>query len=258
MKHTPCSRLLGQRGKRPVGKILAGLLWAVIASGLNTSSGQTAEPQANSPAEFDAYLNILAKTTPEGVISATEMFERNWPHSELCGKVNEMEMEAFRSLNNATGAIRAGAKALAVNPDNPAVLASLAYILADSFSDSQHLAQAERDARKEIEISEKLHIPRWILPNEWDRNRSAIDSEAHAALGLIAYKQGNIRKAIQEFEMAIKMNPSPDPAQDYRLGVLYQAAGNKVKAIQELRLAANSKDTAIRMRAQRELKALQH
>ncbi len=83
-------------------------------------------------------------------------------------------------------------------------------------------------------------------------------SEAHAALGLIAYKQGDIRKAIQEFERAVKMNPSPDPAQDYRLGVLYQAAGNKVKAIQELRLAANSKDTAIRTRAQRELKTLQH
>lgn len=237
---------------------LMGLLCVAFSTRPRPCFAQFAsEPQADSPAEFDAYLRVLSKRTPQEVISAAKEFEQGWPHSELRGQVFEMELEAYWSLDDAQDALKAGESALTVDSDNLSVLASVAYILADTTTDPQHLVRAEHYARRELSVSESFRVPKWIAPEKWDRTRRKLGSKAHDALGLIMYKQGDIESAILEFNKAVKLAPSPDPAEYYRLGMLYKAAGNKRQAIRELRHAANSKELAIRKLARRELEVLQ-
>jgi tetratricopeptide (TPR) repeat protein len=222
-----------------------------------TTLGQfTAAGQADSPEEFDMYLQVLSKTTPKEVISSAGDFERLWPHSELLPHVFELELEACRSLGDSEKAILAGKKALDVAPDNLVVLANLGYIIASSTTDSQQLDCAERYARRELEVSKTIRLPKRISPGEWDEIQGRLGSTAHATLGLVSFKRGKMVEAVQEFETAIKLTPVPEPAQIYRLGILHRANGNLSRATELLHQAAESDDPTIRELAERELKSL--
>jgi tetratricopeptide (TPR) repeat protein len=222
----------------------------------NDKAQFTSAGQAKSREEFDAYLLVLSKTSPKEVISAAGDFEQHWPHSELLGQVLELQLNAYLSLGDSAQAIVAGEKALKAVPDNLAILSNLAYIIANSTIDPQHLASAEEYARRELERSRTILVPKKISPEEWNEIQSRLGSTAHAALGLVSYKRGDIAGAIREFETAVKLAPAPDPAQYYRLGMLYRASGNQSKAAEMLHRVVESNDPTLRPLAERELKSL--
>jgi tetratricopeptide (TPR) repeat protein len=184
--------------------------------------------QANSPEEFDAYLLVLKETKPEKIITATSDFMRRWPQSEMVAQILELQSEGYASLGDPKNAILSGEKALAAVPNNLVVLTNLAYTIANSTSD----------------------------PQEWQETRSHLTSTVHAALGVIAYKEGNNPAAIRELETAVGSERSSNPAHYYRLGLLYQTTGNRVKTIEMLRRAAAGNDPAIRQLAEEKLKAV--
>lgn len=215
-------------------------------------------PQAKSPEEFDAYLVVLSKKTPAEVLSAGKEFARAWPHSELLAEVYELEMDAYRSLNDTAGSIEAGQKALQVAPDNVTVMANLAYILADGTTDAQHLDLAQQYAHKALTILKTFHVSKRITPDQWNAIRRHAESEVHAALGLVAYKSGDSALAIREFEKSLNLAPAPNPLQYYRLGLLYQATGNKSKAVDMFQHAAQLNDSTIRHLAETHLQGLHH
>ena len=84
----------------------------------------------------------------------------------MCAHVYEMEMEAHRSLNDSEPAILAGEKALKGAPNNLAILAELAYIMADSGADPPRLDRAAELASTEIETAKNLRLPRSIAPTQ--------------------------------------------------------------------------------------------
>ena len=235
------------------------LPWFILLSNAGDGVSQFVSfPQADSPEEFDGYLVVLSKSTPVDVISAARQFEKNWPESQLLGPVCQMELEAYRSLNDPPHAIEAGERALKFAPGNLAVTADLASILADVATDPQRLDQAEQYAHKTLEALKSFKVPKWVAPEKWEKIQGHLKSEAHAALGLVAYKRGEIPQAIREFETAIDFAPEPEPTEYYRLGRLYQVNGDKPAAIQKLRQAAAMNDPTIRQLAQKVLKALDH
>lgn len=228
----------------------------VVILGVSCPAQSPSVGQADSREEFDGYLLLLSKTAPNEVISAAKSFESLWPNSRLLGHVLELELEAYRSLGDSANAILTGEKALKVAPDNLLVLTNIAYILASSTSEQQQLARAERYARRELELSRTLRVPKKISPKEWGEIQGRQNSTAHAALGLVAYKRGNIGGAIQEFETAVKLAPAPDAAHYYRLGMLYRMRGDESLAVEMLGRAADSSDSTIRGLAENELKSM--
>jgi len=247
----------GIRCARIVSSLI--LPWLILLSNARDGLSQFVSlPQADSPEEFDGYLDVLSKSTPVDVISAAKEFEKNWPESQLLGPVCQMELEAYRSLNDPSHAIEAGQRALKFAPGNLAVTTDLASIIADTAMDPQRLDQAEQYARKTLEALKTFTVPKWISPEKWEKIEGRLKSEAHAALGLVAYKRGGIPQAIREFETAIDLAPVPEPTEYYRMGRLYQANGDKPAAIQKLRQAAAMNDPTIRQLAQKELKTLDH
>jgi tetratricopeptide (TPR) repeat protein len=235
-------------------KILTFLI--VLLLQFHSSAQASFHGQAKSAEEFDSYLSVLHETAPEKVIEAAQDFEQHWPESELAAEVFELRSEAHRALGDANSAIRYGKRALVAAPDNLTVLTNLAYVIADSSTDPSHLGEAEKYARRELELAQTIHIPRKVSPQEWHDTRRHLDSVAHASLGLIAYKRENLRGAIQEFETAVQLGDASDPALCYRLGLLYRAAGDRAKAIEMLQRAAAMEDSTIRSMAERELHSL--
>ena len=203
-----------------------------LLSVVTTRNGQAqfaSLPLADSPEEFDAYLEVLSKAKPEEVISAAKEFEKSRPHSQLRGPVCQMELEAYRSLNDSANAIDAGKRALRFAPGNLATMADLASIIADGATDPQQLIRAEEYARKMLEALETFKVPKWIPPQKWQKTEDHLRSEAHAAIGLVAYKRGEIAQAIHEFETASSVAPAADATQYYRLGMLYRVSGKSLK-----------------------------
>lgn len=213
-------------------------------------------PQADSPEEFDSYLSVLDAHTPAATIAAGDAFVRRWPDSALRGHVYELEFEAYRSIGDAGKAIDAGEKSLAAAPDNLLILAKLAVVLANATKDPKRLERAIACARKAIELSKSFHIPKSITPGEWSEIDGRVNSQAHAALGLVDNQRGDGSGAIREFETAIALAPSPDATQYYRLGVLYRVAGRIAEAKGKFRRAAELPEPAIQELARRELRQL--
>jgi tetratricopeptide (TPR) repeat protein len=235
-------------------RILICILLAVSA--IRVSAQVSFGGQANSPEEFDAYLLVLKETKPEQIIAASSDFMRRWPKSEMIAQILELQSEAYVSLEDPKNAILSGEKALAAAPNNLAVLTNLAYTIANSTSDPQQLARAEHYARQVLDLSQTIVIPKKIPPQEWQETRSHLTSTAHAALGVIAYKRGNSLEAIRELEAAVALERSSNPALYYRLGLLYETTGNKLKTIEMLRRAAAGSDPSIRQLAEKKLQAI--
>jgi tetratricopeptide (TPR) repeat protein len=232
------------------------LTWILLAVfGLNGLSQSPSAGQARSPEEFDGYLLVLSKSVPKDVIPAASNFERQWPNSELLAHVLELKLEAYRSLGDASNAILAGERALEAAPDNLLVLTNISYIIASTSNDRQQLARAEHYARRELELSTTIRIPKRISLAEWDEISAQQNSTAHAALGLVNYKRGVLAGAIREFETAVKLAPVPEPAHYYRLGRLYRVSGKETEAIEMLRRAVASNDPTIRPLAESELQS---
>jgi tetratricopeptide (TPR) repeat protein len=220
-------------------------------------SGQIAPlPEANSPEEFDAYLSVLDAHTPAAIIAAGDTFIRSWPVSPLCGHVYELEFGAYRQAGDVGKAIEMGEKSLTSAPDNLVMLANLSMVLANGTSDADRLDRSAMYARKVIAVSESFRVPKFISPGEWAEIKARVNSQAHAALGLVDNQNGDVRVAIKEFETAISMAPSPDATQYYRLGMLYRVVGRIPEAKEKFRRAAELPEPGIQELAKRELRQL--
>jgi tetratricopeptide (TPR) repeat protein len=231
----------------------------ILAAWTVTYAAQFAPlPQADSSEEFDVYLAVLDAPTPAAVIAAGDAFLKAWPESKLRGHVWAREFEAYRRLGNEDKAIQAGESALAASPDNLLMLADLSGVLANGAKDPERLARAEQYARKAIELSKSLKIPRLVSPREWAALDARLNSSAHAALGLVANQRHETQAAIREFEFAVRLAPEPDPTQHYRLGLLYRAAGNLSGALEQFRKAEVLHEPAIQELVRQELQRLEH
>jgi tetratricopeptide (TPR) repeat protein len=214
-------------------------------------------PQADTPEEFDAYLEVLYANTPAATIAAGEAFLGRWSVSGLRGHVYERQFDAWRRIGDAGKAISAGENALAAAPDNLVVLANLAVVLANQTSDPARLVRADVLARKAIGLCGLIRLPRSIRLEEWERTSASLQSQAQAALGLVANHRGDVAGAVRAFEAAIALAPEPDATQYYRLGMLYRATGNLPAAREKLLRAAGLNEPAIKELAHRELQDLE-
>lgn len=200
---------------------------------------------------------VLLKKKPAEVISAGNKFARSWPHSQLLAEVFQLQMDAYRSLNDTTDSIKAGQRALKIAPRNVQVMAALAYILADGTTSRQRLLLAQHYAQKALTTLKTFRVPKRISPREWNKIQRRVQSEVHATLGLVAYKNGDTASAIREFQISVNLAPTPNPAQYYQLGLLYEATGKKTNAIKMFERATSLTDSAIRDLAETHLKRLQ-
>jgi tetratricopeptide (TPR) repeat protein len=226
------------------------LLWAAAAA---TDWTRLLPPgQATTPEEFDGYLRVVNAGSPEEVVKAGQAFTAGWPGSELSVNVLMLEMEAYRSLGRRGEAIDAGERALKRTPDSlPFVLVTLANLLAD-----QSPARAEDYAARALRLVEAYRLPRSLPPEEWERLKRRLQSQAHAALGLAAVKRDRGAAALAEFETAVSLAPEPDASQIYRLGKLYRTLGRIPEARQRFRQALELPEPLIRKLAEEELRTL--
>lgn len=195
--------------------------------------------QAKSPAEYDAYLDVLDGPTRE---KGAE-FERSFPDSALRLPVCELMASAFRRAGQVDEAIAAAARGIAIAPDYIPLLVELADLLANG---SQNLDRAAESAQRALELLRTAKAPLRVAPDEWISGTATLRAKAHSALGLVRFKKDDLVGAIREFEDALAEQSPGDPSLHYRLGRLFALAGRTAEAKDHLQQAARSDDKTLR------------
>ena len=109
-----------------------------IASRLPCYSQFLPDLQAKTPAEYDAYLDVL-----EGpVLENGAVFERDFPQSSLRLPVCELITREWRSRGHREQAIAAAERGLAIAPDYIPLLVEVADLLANGSQGLDRAANA--------------------------------------------------------------------------------------------------------------------
>lgn len=217
-------------------------------------------PQANSQQELDDYLEISTATNPATTIQKADEFTLNYQRSELRGYAFQDEMLAYERLNDFEGVLRAGHRALDLQPGNVKTLLTLGGVIPDGArgrqDEAELLRQAEDYALQALKRIATMQIPRQISLMEWEKMQADMVAQAHEALGHVATKRGDLPRAIAELEMAAYGSPTPNGIYFFRLGVAYDLANETDPARKALHRATDLGPEAIRQRSSEVLKQL--
>ena len=205
--------------------------------------------QARTPAEFDAYLDVLEAPGVE----RSEAFLREFPDSALRLPVWELLARARRAEGNAAAAIRAARGGLAVAPEYAPLLVELADLVANGAAGWE---EAEAPARSALTVLDRVKAPQRVGPAEWTAAVQALTARAYAAWGLVLFKRNDVAGAIRHLEAALRQQPAGDATLHYRLGRLYAVAGRTREARAELAEAARSGVDELRALARQALAGL--
>lgn len=205
--------------------------------------------EADSPEEFDHYLTVEAASDAAKLLPSTTAFRDRWPQSKLLPRVWELRYFALQELGDAKAARAAAEEALRLAPGNLTVRAALAVQLA-----SEDIKLAEQEAGTVIDELDRTKIRRAVPLAKYQQTADALRAQAHTALGLVRYRQGDTEAALRELESAAKLGPSA--ALSLRLGRLYASLGRDAEARERLTEAAKARDAATAELARAALRAL--
>ena len=205
--------------------------------------------QAKSPAEYDAYLDVLDGP----VLEKGAIFERAYPQSSLRLPVYELMARDWRSRGDREQAIAAVERGLAIAPDYIPLLVEIADLLANG---EQKLDRAEQCARHALQLLDRVKAPLRIAPEDWLAAVAKLRARSHAALGVVLFKKDDLAGAVKEFRAALAMGPEVDAIVHYRLGRVLAVMGRLDEARRELKQAALSTDPVLRDHAKAALAEL--
>jgi tetratricopeptide (TPR) repeat protein len=183
-------------------------------------------------------------------------FERSYPKSELLVNVYESEFEYARSHERLRSAIAAAEKALRLEPDDARALVDIAEVLPNGTSEPLTLSRAEEYSRKALVELKDMRFSHDVPVSACEDMRSTLLSRAHAALGYVLGKRGELAEAIKELETAVAIVPEPTGSELLLAGKLYRLAKRNQDAMKMFRRAATAGPTAITALANSELAEL--
>lgn len=197
----------------------------------NPPAGQAAAPQGkrppkvNSQDEFNAYKAAVASTDGAAAEKAADDFATKYPQSELRPLVYKAAMQKYQQVNNGDKMVEMSRKILAIDPDDPEALVSVAQVEAEKVKDDSLdkdvlLAEAKKDAERAL-VTVDTDVPTSGYPEDkLKMYKDFIRSQAYFVLGTAAFKASNWPEAETNLRKSIDALPQqPDVIAVYRLAL---------------------------------------
>jgi tetratricopeptide (TPR) repeat protein len=192
--------------------------------GAHSPQSQTA-PKVD-PAEDTAYKSFYELRPDQSAeqIKQGEAFLLKYPDSPYRELIYSRLTQAHVGSQDFRRMEEDGAKALALNPDDVDVLATLAWAIPHSYNpdDPQaaaRLQKAQDYGQRALQILATLSKPDDISAEDFERIRNDRLSEAHSGLGLVDFRRGRYAQAVSELQQSVKLADSPDPTDLFILGI---------------------------------------
>jgi tetratricopeptide (TPR) repeat protein len=183
-----------------------------------------------------AYKAFLKEQEPAKKIELGNSFLQKYPKSPLVERVDFGLMNAYRAQRDWKDAYRLADNALALNPDDADVLATVGWTIPHVYSPSdpdadQELNKAETYARHAIQVLAKLHKPPDLTEAQFEDSKAKRSFQAHSALGLVYFRREDYDNSAKELEQSTKDNPAPDQTDLFILGVDLQSLNRYSEAV---------------------------
>ena len=184
--------------------------------------------------EAGAFNAITAEPDPKARMKLVDLYTPAFPKSRFSEQVAEYAMISLQQMNDTAALAAYGEKALAANPNSPAML----VLLARGFSEDQkgtRLGQANTYAHRAVELAA-------ADKNLDDAKRNATVGLAKSVIGYVLLRQEKTAAAIPELKEAsglLKQDAVNYQTVLYRLGYAYAKLNRVAEAKAVLAEAIN-------------------
>jgi tetratricopeptide (TPR) repeat protein len=174
--------------------------------------------------ELAAYNKIVAdRADAAKVTEEAEAFVVKYPQSKYNQGVYAQLTNLYFAAGQTDKMMQAGAKTLALNPDNVDVLPILAMatargITAKTADVKGELQKAEDYGNHAVEILNALAKPDGLDDATFNRTKNDRIAMSRSALGLVNFDRGKYDDAVTQLTQAVQLASSPDPVDYFILG----------------------------------------
>jgi tetratricopeptide (TPR) repeat protein len=191
---------------------------------------QTPTPPKADPAEEAAYKEFYVSNPqdPNTRIRLGEAFIQKYPMSRYAESVYAALTQAYSAKQDWKNFYDRADKALALNPDDAAVLVIVGWMIphvynSESADAPKNLEKAERYEKHAIELIPAQAKPANMTDDQFAQSKSALLSEAHSGLGLVYFRRQDSEDSVKELQQSMKFAASPDPTDLFVLGLGLQS-----------------------------------
>jgi tetratricopeptide (TPR) repeat protein len=190
----------------------------------------TQTPPAEAPKvnpQEEADYKVFSALKPEDItnqIKLGEDFVQKYPDSKYDEPVYAKLTQAYFTKQDYAKMNAAGDKALALNPDDVAVLVQLGFF-APHFADpndldaERKLQKAEQELKHALDLLATMPKPATTLSDEdFAKAKAAATEQAHSGLGLVYFREGKYDDSLGELKV-VTAGPSADPTDLYVMGI---------------------------------------
>lgn len=188
--------------------------------------------QAKTQPEFDAYNAAVKVTDPAALEKAADDFATKFPDSELRVMLYRSAMQNYQRTGNSDKTLEMGRKALAIDPDDPEALVTVANEIAEKTRDTdldkdQRLDEAMKLAQKALQtVDTDIAVPPNTPQAQVDAYKGQLRSFAYSIIGTLEFKKDNFAAAEKDLRKSIDAYPSqPDPVVLLRLAISLDRQG---------------------------------
>jgi tetratricopeptide (TPR) repeat protein len=186
-----------------------------------------------SPKEVAAIQAVQAAKTPDEQIKAIENVLTNFADTEFKNVLIQMAMQIEEQKGDYTQTVFYAERLLDADPKNVAALNALASETARhtrefDLDKEEKLAKVDKWAKAALEAAPNTPKPRADIPDaQWDGAKKDMQAQAYEAMGMAASLRKKYDESVKDYEQAIAVAATPDPATLLRLGQAYLDA-NKI------------------------------
>jgi tetratricopeptide (TPR) repeat protein len=182
------------------------------------------------PAEEAAYKQFYL-SSPQDLdkrIRLGEAFVQKYPLSRYAESVYAALTRAYSAKQDWKNFYARADKALALNPDDAAVLVIVGWMIPHEYNPesadaAKNLDEAERYEKHAMEIIPKMPKPANITDDQFAQSKSTLLAEAHSGLGLVYFRRQDSEDSVKELQQAMQLAASPDPTDLFVLGLELQS-----------------------------------
>lgn len=166
--------------------------------------------------------------------------------------INPILIDAYVNNNRLDDAFRAGAAAIAKNPNDVVILTNLSLVGIDQIKkqNPKYAEQTQQYALKAIEIIEAGKKPESLDDTRWSDFQTRLLPELYQAAGVVAMMTGKKDDAKTRFEKASSLNAN-DPFAVYFLGVVVNEEYRKLAEDHRAQSAGPLKDELLKQAHQK-------
>jgi len=182
------------------------------------------------PAEEAAYKQFYL-SSPQDLdkrIRLGEAFVQKYPLSRYAESVYAALTRAYSAKQDWKNFYARADKALALNPDDAAVLVIVGWMIPHEYNPesadaAKNLDEAERYEKHAMEIIPKMPKPSNLTDDQFAQSKSALLAEAHSGLGLVYFRRQDSEDSVKELQQAMQLAATPDATDLFVLGLELQS-----------------------------------